>query len=296
MLGHFPSGHIRGYSVLNRMKSVHAGLLGQDSLILLDEARLSEPFRQTLAAVRELGRASVKTVLLSATPGVPAKRPFVLTTRDRAHAILKQRLEATKPARLLVVKNAPAEDFAHHALAMNARLRQAGIPAPAVGVVVNRVDLAREIFQVLKNDRELDGVLMIGRSRDIDRDRIVRRLEPFRTDVSSRSEAAAPLLVVATQCLEVGVDLDLDGLVTQAVSLDALRQRFGRLNRAGRRIAAEGAILAIVEDLGKKTDDPVYGDRIRKTWETLTEFAEDGVVDFGVTALEARLRDTEVKD
>ena len=147
---------------------------------------------------------------------------------------------------------------------------------------------------MLNNDPELDGLLMIGRSRDIDRDRIVRRLEPFRAGASSRSEVTAPLLVVATQCLEVGVDLDLDGLVTQAASLDALRQRFGRLNRAGRRIAAEGAILAIAEDLEKMADDPVYGDRIRKTWETLTEIARDGIVDFGVTALQARLRDREV--
>lgn len=135
---------------------------------------------------------------------------------------------------------------------------------------------------------------MIGRSRDVDRDRIVQRLEPFRTGAPGRSEVAAPLIVVATQCLEVGVDLDLDGLVTQAASLDALRQRFGRLNRAGRRIAAEGAILAIAEDLAKKAGDPVYGDRIRKTWETLAEIAQDGVVDFGVTALEARLRDAVV--
>ena len=284
----------RGYGVSNRMKPVHAGLLGQDSLIFLDEAHLSEPFRQTLYAVRELGRASVKTVLLSATPGVPAKRPLELATADRAHHILKQRIEATKPARLLVVKDAPAEDFAREARAMNARLRQKGISAPAVGIIVNRVDLAREIFQALKNDLELDRLLMIGRSRDIDRDRIVKKLEPFRTGEPGRSKLVSPLLVVATQCLEVGVDLDLDGLVTQAASLDALRQRFGRLNRAGRLIAAEGAILAMTEALVKKADDPVYGDRIRKTWEKLMEVAEDGVVDFGVTALEDRLRCTEV--
>lgn len=284
----------RGYGVSNRMKPVHAGLLGQDSLLLLDEAHLSEPFRRTLGTVRKLGRASTRTVLLSATPGVRAKQPFELTVGDRVHPVLKQRLEATKPARLRIVRNTPAEDFADQARALKARLHQAGISAPAVGVIVNRVDLAREIFQELRNDPEFDGLLMIGRSRDIDRDSIVRRLEPFRTGVSGRSELMVPLLVVATQCLEVGVDLDLDGLVTQAASLDALRQRFGRLNRAGRRIAVEGAILAIAEDLAKKADDPVYGDRIRKTWETLAEIAQDGVVDFGVTALEARLRDAVV--
>ena len=127
-------------------------------------------------------------------------------------------------------------------------------------------------------------MLMIGPSRDVGRDRIVDKLAPFRTGAKERPQAK-PLFIVATQCVEVGVDLDLDGLVTQAASLDALRQRFGRLNRAGRQVPAEGMILACAEDVAEKADDPVYGDRIRRTWEALQEVAEDGTVDFGVEAL-----------
>ena len=92
---------------------------------------------------------------------------------------------------------------------------------------------------------------------------------------------AGPLLVVATQCLEVGVDLDLDGLVTQVASLDALRQRFGRLNRAGRGVSAVGVILALAEDVTKNADDAVYGDRIARTWEILQGIARAGEVDLG---------------
>ena len=277
----------RGYGVSDRMKPVHAGLLGTDSLILLDEAHLSEPFRQTLAAVQRIGRAGVRTALLSATPGAEAKRPLELSPADRAHHVLKKRLEAHKPAVLSMVRGRPvaiAEAFAHAARAMAKRLREKGVSPPAVGIVVNRVALARGVFEVLNGDGIHDATLMIGRSRDVDRDRIVEKLAPFRTGAKNRARAK-PLFIVATQCLEVGVDLDLDGLVTQAASLDALRQRFGRLNRAGRQVPTEGAILACTEDIAKRADDPVYGDRIRLTWEALQELAEGGAVDFGVEAL-----------
>ncbi len=286
----------RGYGVSDRMKPVHAGLLGTDSLILLDEAHLSEPFRQTLAAVRHIGRAGVRgvrTALLSATPGSEAKRPLRLSPSDRTHPVLKERLEARKPVTLDVVRGKPAaiaEAFAGVARTMAERLRGKGVSALAVGVVVNRVALARNVFDQLNTEDGFKTMLMIGRSRDVGRKRIVKGLAPFRTGTKGRSQAK-PLFIVATQCLEVGVDLDLDGLVTQAASLDALRQRFGRLNRAGRQVPAEGAILACTEDIARKAVDPVYGDRIRLTWEALRRLAEGGTVDFGVEALPRRLEE-----
>ncbi len=281
----------RGYGVSDRMKPIHAGLLGTDSLILLDEAHLSEPFRQTLTAAQCTGGAGVRMALLSATPGEEAKRPFELSLADRAHPILRKRLEARKPAVLKVVRGtsaAVAEAFAKAARTMADRLREKGVSPHAVGVVVNRVALARSVFDALKDDDTNDATLMIGRSRDVDRDRIAKKLDPFRTGAKDRPQAQ-PLFIVATQCLEVGVDLDLDGLVTQAASLDALRQRFGRLNRAGRPFSAEGTILACPEDIAKRATDPVYGDRIHKTWEKLQDLAKDGPVDFGVEALPKRL-------
>ena len=309
----------RGYGVSNRMKPVHAGLLGTHCLILLDEAHLSEPFRQTLQAVQKMGAAGVRTVLLSATPGASSTRPFELTKKDYAHRVLKARLEANKPATLQGVSGDPV-DFVKAASGIADRLRQAGVSAPAIGVVVNRVGLARGIFEKLKErEKETDSetVLMIGRSRNVGRKRIDEVIAPFKTGASRRRRTlaagagtanddrrpfddsnvdadAGPLFVVATQCLEVGVDLDLDGLVTQAAPLDALRQRFGRVNRAGRNVPAEGAVLALQEDVAKKADDAIYGDRIVKTWDVLQRMVHNEAVDFGIRALNQRLRDLAV--
>ena len=289
----------RGYGVSDRMKPVHAGLLGVNSLVLLDEAHLSEPFRQTVAAVCSVGGAKVKMTLLSATPGTAAERPFSLSAEDRNHPVLSKRLETSKIAvikklnsKLDEAKTSTA--FANKARAIMKQFQDEGVFSAAVGIVVNSVALARKIFMELDDDKMTDAILMIGRSRSIDRDEIASRLAPFRTGAENRAEAKA-LFIVATQCLEVGVDLDLDGLVTQAASLDALRQRFGRLNRAGRTINAKGVILALATDIAKKAYDPVYGDRIRQTWKALNQIADDETsVDFAVEALPKQLKDANI--
>jgi CRISPR-associated endonuclease/helicase Cas3 len=80
----------RGYGVSDSMKPVHAGLLGSDCLILLDEAHLAEPFRQTLdwigiyrgPAWREHEHAAPwGTALLTAMPGEQSARPCSRSTR-----------------------------------------------------------------------------------------------------------------------------------------------------------------------------------------------------------------------
>ncbi|HVV93275.1 MAG TPA: type I-U CRISPR-associated helicase/endonuclease Cas3 [Hyphomicrobiales bacterium] len=287
----------RGYGVSNSMKPVHAGLLGSDALILLDEAHLSQPFRQTaqaigLPAIRGSDDAPFQVSLLTATPGASAEDEwrFSLGDDDRADPILSKRLRASKPAVLREVsERARAAALAEEARKLVDQLKAGGVATPVVGVIANRVARARTAFERLKAElgETATVTLVIGRARGVDRDKTANELAPIKTGVEPRP--SRPFVVVATQTLEVGVDVDLDALVTDAAALDALRQRFGRVNRNGRDVAASGVILADKTDRKPKKDgDPIYGEAIAETLKEL--FPEGGEeVDFGPEALDATL-------
>lgn len=102
----------------------------------------------------------------------------------------------------------------------------------SVLVVANNVADAQNIYDTLApTARELYGddgaILLHARFRAKDRGEIERRiLERYGTRQDHR-----PGLVVATQVVEVSLDLDFDILHTSAAPLEALIQRFGRVNR-----------------------------------------------------------------
>jgi CRISPR-associated endonuclease/helicase Cas3 len=331
----------RGYGVSDSMKPVHAGLIGSDCLILLDEAHLAEPFRQTLGWVRvyqgprwrEANNAAPWGVtILTATPDDVLQDRFSLNERDRSHPLLLKRLAASKPARLVAaMKLKPTGDRDSNdvdttdggdkdltlrtttmtelvkSVIAHFKERANGAPAAAIGVVVNRIARARAVFERLRSelkdsiDRGVIGepILMIGPARPLDRDELARALGPIRTRIWNDGETRTldrPLILVATQCIEAGVDIDLDALITEAAPLDTLRQRFGRLNRAGRDVRSYAAIVAMKSDLSERTEDPVYGKAIKATWDYLIDKASvdcDGfpIVDFGLNALRGWMDD-----
>lgn len=287
----------RGYGISDRMASVHAGLLGNDTLILLDEVHLAEPFAQTLGAIAERWQKSPLPtrfgfVRMSATPGAHTSDAFGLDAADRQHPVLRRRLEASKRARLKEVKVTGDEDLKRKKLASacveEARaLLQNG--ARVVGIVVNRVDTAREAWRLLSSDRmsTCDAVLLTGRMRPLDRDRLLGGEEGVLARAGAGRDRSVtegrPLVLVATQCIEAGADLDLDALVTECASLDALRQRFGRLDRRGELGTSRAVVLMRSDQVKPKSPDPVYDEALPRTWAWLR--AQGDEVGFGIEEL-----------
>jgi CRISPR-associated endonuclease/helicase Cas3 len=283
----------RGYGVSDGMKPVHAGLLGTDCLILLDEAHCARPFAQTMAAV---GRYQSKDwspeptprpltfVEVSATPSDPTEADrFEIDDEDRANPVLKKRLEASKLAMLVVADRATGKNGdAELVKVLVAQAKELGRNGP-VGVIVNRVKTARAVAAAL------DGaVLLTGRMRPVDRDRLNDgRLKALLSN--SAESAPPPPFVVATQCIEVGADYDFHALVTECASLDALRQRFGRLNRVGNRPEAKAAVVIRGDQTDDTADDPVYGESLAETWKWLKQHAPTDAFDFGIDAVRAKL-------
>lgn len=306
----------RGYGVSDSMKPVHAGLLGSDALLILDEAHLSQPFVQTARDTKIFQKepwaekavpAPFEVVTLSATYADHSEEngeePFRITNQDRADQLLGERLNVSKRAELIEInagERAIVEKFADQALEFVQKKEH----APVIAVVVNRVRRAREIFETLlakgahpfaDASAESDSIsllqaaLLIGRTRDLDRNELTKTLIP-RIEAGRESEKIS-LIVVATQCIEAGADLDFDALVTEIAPLDCLRQRFGRVNRMGRTITGESAIIASSQQIRKSAPaDPIYGDAPRSTWNLLLEKSEKqgqgkmarNMIDFGV--------------
>jgi CRISPR-associated endonuclease/helicase Cas3 len=94
-------------------------------------------------------------------------------------------------------------------------------------IVMNTVRRAQDVFRRLRTLMEENNYppndLMLIHSRFTFRDR--RNLEKRIFDY--------PRIVVATQVIEVSLDIDYDILFTEACYLDSLVQRAGRINRYG---------------------------------------------------------------
>lgn len=283
---------------------IYAGLIANDSLILLDEAHCAQPFLQTLQAVAKfrawaeapLGRG-FHPVVMSATPPPGAKDVFRDLSgegRDPSHPLGRRQL-ASKPARLRIAAKAKGENATGELAKKLAEAARGllGDGRQAIVVFVNRVATARETKRLLSP--EVRTVLLTGRMRPVDRDAVAARLKglDLHSNRSVHRNLEKPVVVVATQTLEVGADLDFDGLVTECASLDALRQRFGRLNRMGRGVRSRAVIVIRADQARPKRgeeDDPVYGKALTDTWKWLDARKDaDGAVDFGIAAMNGRL-------
>ena len=271
----------RGYGVSPGMRPIHAGLAGNDCLVILDEVHLSVPFAETLAKVSEWPSPKVlprrfATVEMSATPSNEDAERFTLESKTDLDecAELRRRVQAAKHAQLVSVKDSEAIPAA--ALKIVRSIESPSRPdrsrVQSIGVVVNRVRTARETHAILASEG-YDVHLITGRMRPLDRLDVLDRVGPvLDPDNDARGDRLA--VVVSTQAVEVGADFSFDALITECAAVDSLRQRFGRLDRRGTYVERTGRpaqawIIGPKSIVTSKKPDPIYGGSVRTTWDEL---------------------------
>lgn len=233
----------RGYG--SSRPSIDAAMAGADSLVLLDEAHLAGHLRALVPALAACypksqklphpDRSSPTVVALTATGDAEPTNRFELDHVDKAHPLVRQRLDAGKPLQVRTVTGDPARRLAQAAAEL---LQEASAPAACL-VFSNSPKTARETFGQLRAMLpKAEGLLLTGFAREREAAAIrARILDPINGMPATRPPdqlRKRHLIVVATQTLEVGADIDADYLVTEACGVRALTQRLGRLNRFGR--------------------------------------------------------------
>ena len=286
----------RGYGVTPGMRPIHAGLAGNDCLVILDEVHLSVPFAETLARAVALPSGPLPrrfaVVEMSATPSDRAADPFTLdpeTDLDGC-AELRRRVEVDKRAELVPVRNQEAVPAAVLKIAksIDKSIGRNGSRIRSVGVVVNRVRTARETHGALAGAGYTTH-LVTGRMRPLDRIEALERIGPV-VDPDGERRGDQLTIVVATQAIEVGADFSFDALITECAAVDSLRQRFGRLDRRGIHSERTGGparawIIGPRSVVGSEKPDPIYGGSVKATWEELERRSRDGMPEVGTTSL-----------
>ncbi|MER3412623.1 MAG: hypothetical protein C4305_10220, partial [Thermoleophilia bacterium] len=160
-----------------------------------------------------------------------------------------------------------------------------GVPdAPQLTLaLLNTVDRAVELYRALRQRAEgsIDVLLLHSRFRPADRERQVARLSEKELPPGGR-------IVVSTQVVEAGIDLDAGAMVTDLAPWASLVQRAGRLNRAGLRTSSPARLVWI--DPGEaalpKVHQPYDLDHVAAARAALLELEREG---FSPDAIEAYL-------
>jgi CRISPR-associated endonuclease/helicase Cas3 len=234
-----------GYGCGFKTRPLHAGFLGQDALIVHDEAHLEPAFQELLVAIEREQRQGrtpdfcpLRVMELTATSRAGAEKPFELTADDRSHPVVQQRINAKKALRRHQNRDEKklAEEIA--TLALNYRDTE---PGPAVLVFVRKVEDVEKGIKKLPAGtvEQLTGTL-----RGLERDGLVKKpiFQRF-LPPSNRAEGVAPqpgtVYLVCTSAGEVGVNISADHLICDLSTFESMAQRFGRVNRFGDRTDTE---------------------------------------------------------
>ena len=265
----------RGYGSTKAARPRETALLTMDTVMVLDEAHMNRQLLHTTQRIAQLqkreadlGVPTLQVVETTATPSTEDSGSTTLGVDIEAldspnDKELHKRVYSHKELVLCPIDkwdgkpgNRAVVDAAVGAIKEFLAHREAGEgsnEAHTIGCIVNHVRTAIAIKEALvKNkvlEKEKEVQLLVGRMRPYD----LKKLQEEHPNLFSTSGDESVKVVVATQTLEVGIDVDFADLVTELAPASSLAQRFGRVNRLGHR---DGSKVVVIE--------PASGDSVKK--------------------------------
>ena len=229
-----------GYGDSMRSRPRHAGLIGQDSLVIHDEAHLTPAFGELLRGVQKEQVSDyefhpIRIMELSATQrqAITDGDVFQLEAEDRDDDIVAERLDAKKLMRLHEAGNGDRP--------LTAKLSDLALKheqsSRKVVIYVRTPKLAQDVMKELRKQLGADSdnrtALLTGTIRGHERDKLVSENPVYRAMLDSEIDPDATVYLVSTSAGEVGIDIDADHMVCDLTALDSMIQRLGRVNRRG---------------------------------------------------------------
>lgn len=227
----------------------HAGLVGQDTLWVHDEAHLTPAFSKLLHQVEREQRKChemrpIQVVELTATPRSD-KDMLHLDGADYDHPIVHERINAEKNVHLHEVeKNKIKTRIVELAMRhTSARVLiyvhkpsdvQSIAKSLSSALVKEQRALAKSRGEKYKKPDSWDHRIAVlnGRMRGYERDKMADGNEVYRKFLNAESVDES-IYLVCTSAGEVGIDIDADHMVCNMTTMDSLIQRLGRVNRRG---------------------------------------------------------------
>ena len=270
----------RGYGSTKAARPRETALLTMDTVMVLDEAHMNRQLLHTTQRIAQLqkyeadlGVPTLQVVETTATPSTEDSESTTLGVNiealDRPNdEKLRERVYSHKelvlrpidkwdgkpgnPATVNAAVDAIMERLAHREAGESSK------KAYTVGCIVNHVRTAIAIKEALVKskvlEKEKEVQLLVGRMRPYD----LKKLQKDHPNLFTTKGDKSVKVVVATQTLEVGIDVDFADLVTELAPASSLAQRFGRVNRLGRRKDSKVVVIEPASgDLVKK-DAPPY--------------------------------------
>ena len=267
----------RGYGSTKAARPRETALLTMDTVMVLDEAHMNRQLLHTTQRIAELqkrevdlGVPTLQVVETTATPSTEDSESTTLGVDIEAldspnDKELRKRVYSHKELVLRPIDkwdgkpgNRAVVDAAVDAIKDFLAHREAGEDskkAHTVGCIVNHVRTAISIKEKLAKDLAEDEVqLLVGRMRPYD----LKKLQKDHPNLFSTSGDESVKVVVATQTLEVGIDVDFADLVTELAPASSLAQRFGRVNRLGHRTDSKVVVIELASSDSVKKDAPPY--------------------------------------